>query len=256
MDKKTAYLLCFPFFGLLGNFAIAKDSLASQEQLSNSSETLFNPSYTTSLIEKKTNKASEGFRQMTTSDKQAFQKAEQLLFAKKYAEYYPLKEKFQNTPLLPYLQYQEIKNDPDIFEQKTIHSYLKENQGSYWEYLLKKNLAGYYASKQNWRLFTGYYDNNLGQTGQCYNIEARYVLSSNDADKEKALQEYTELWLQKAHLPNACQDFEATWLQKFQLNNTSIEEKAYLLALAGNYEAALNWVHKTKDKKLIRFYTL
>ncbi len=86
---------------------------------------------------------------MTSAEKKIFQKAEILLFAKKYTEYYPLKEKLKNTALFPYLQYQEIKNDPAIFEQQTIQIYLKEDKGSYWAYLLKKDLTRYCADKQN-----------------------------------------------------------------------------------------------------------
>jgi len=251
--KLLRSVLCCYVIISCNHLAFSKNIATSQKHSAETNNNLLKPSHT---LNSSKNKNPDNFTQITTADKAIFQQAEKLLLAKKYSEYYSLKAKLKQTMLLPYLQYQEIKNDPDIFEQQTIQNYLKENKGSYWAHLLKKDLASYYASQQNWALFIEYYDDNLGQTGQCYNIEARYALSSDNVDKESALQEYSELWLHKAHLPIACQDFEATWLQHYQLNNASIEEKAYLLALAGNYEIALNWIKKTKDKQLIDFYTL
>lgn len=251
--KLLRSVLCCYVIISCNHLAFSKNIATSQKHPAEANNNVLKPSHT---LDSSENKNPDNFTQITTTDKAIFQQAEKLLRAKKYSEYYSLKAKLKQTVLLPYLQYQEIKNDPDIFEQQTIQNYLKENKGSYWAYLLKKDLASYYASKQNWALFIEYYDDNLDQTGQCYHSEARYALSSDNLDKEKALQEYSELWLHKAHLPRACQDFEATWLEAFDPSNDLIKKKSYLLALAGNYEAALHWINKTKDKQLIDFYTL
>ncbi len=189
---------------------------------------------------------------MSQTDADNFQKAEVLLNKNDMKAYYQLKAKLSDTALYSYLQYQEITKDISQFDTKTIDRYLKDNTGSYWAYLLKQKLALYYAQKENWQNFEKYYEENLGVSGQCYNLQAKYVLNQRQA----ALNEFTTLWLSRVSLPSACDRFEKIWLNEKTLSEAEIRQKAFSLAGAGKLTEALYWIKKTNDKTRIRFYTL
>ncbi|WP_208123289.1 transglycosylase SLT domain-containing protein [Facilibium subflavum] len=192
---------------------------------------------------------------MSQEDLTLYQKAQTLLSKKDYQPYYQIKAKLKDTPLYSYLQYLEIKNNPDMFAQKTIQDYLLDNKGTYWAQLLPNALASYYAKQQTWPLFLQYYDGGLGVTGQCYQFQAKYQIGDEKAQKS-AIEGFTRLWSTNAYLPKACNTFEKIWSAKVDLSNQVLKEKAYLLALYGNYSQALKWIKKTKDKGEIDFYTL
>lgn len=189
---------------------------------------------------------------MNKTDLANFNKAESLLQAKNYKDYYQVKAKLTKTPLYPFLQYQEISVDPDKFKKETIDAYLKQNQGSFWASQLKQDLANYYLKQKDWQKFLDYYDNNLGFTGKCYAVVAEY----NVGDKEKAINDFTNLWLSRANLPRACDDFESIWESKADLSERQIRLKAYALASSGRVKEALKWIDKTTNKELQGFYEL
>ena len=189
---------------------------------------------------------------MSRSELQNYQKAEKLLTEKDYKHYYKIKAKLKHTPLYPYLQYREIAENPPGFEQKTILAYLTKNKASFWDNLLSQKLAVYYAKQRNWPLFLRYYKGGLGVEGQCYKLQAEYALNQG----EKALSDFTAIWLKQTRLPKACQSFSKIWNLKYKPATQVIAQKAYHLALAGKYDTAIYWIAKLKDKAQIHFYRL
>ncbi|WP_119328857.1 lytic transglycosylase domain-containing protein [Cysteiniphilum halobium] len=189
---------------------------------------------------------------MDQTDLANFHKAESLLLAKNYKDYYQVKAKLTKVPLYPFLQYQEISVDPDLFKQETIDAYLKQNAGSFWASQLKQDLANYYLKQKKWQNFLYYYDNNLGFNGKCYAVVAEYSVG----DKGKAINDFTHLWLSRANLPRTCDDFESIWETSAHLSERQIRLKAYALASSGRVKEALKWINKTSNKELQGFYAL
>jgi soluble lytic murein transglycosylase len=181
-----------------------------------------------------------------------YQKAESLLVKKDYPAYYQVKAKLAKAPLYPFLQYQEISLDPDYFKQETIDGYLTQNRGTFWAKQLKEDLANFYLKKQDWQNFLHYYDNNLGFNGKCYVVQAEYAIGQ----KSIAVSEFTELWLSRARLPQACNEFESIWEKEARLAEQQIRLKAYALASSGYVEQAVTWITKTQNKELQGFYAL
>ncbi|MFZ9036410.1 MAG: transglycosylase SLT domain-containing protein [Francisellaceae bacterium] len=187
---------------------------------------------------------------MTDKEMTEFKAAESALDQQKYENYYHLKARLESTALYPYLQYQEISKNPKIFEQDTIEAYLQDNKGSYWGYLLKKDLAQYYAKSGQWPLFLQYYDDNLGMTGQCWQVTAWYKLG----EKKKALKTFSKMWLQNTRLPAYCETVAEAFKASDLLGSDLYQQKANNLALKGYYMEAVDLIEKTKDSKEIQYY--
>lgn len=183
---------------------------------------------------------------LTTQQIEYSQKAINALDNKDYKLYYYYKSKLKSTSIYPYLQYKEISTDPDVFQQSTIDEYFKQDNNSYWQNRLSEDLAQYYAQKQDWKLFDKYYKGDLGISGKCWSMQAEY----ESGDKNKALNEYGQLWQNRVYMPAACNAMQKYWDNSNYKPSAYITTKAYTLAFANKFDDSL-WLLNTyiKDNK-------
>ncbi|WP_081353701.1 lytic transglycosylase domain-containing protein [Francisella tularensis] len=183
---------------------------------------------------------------LTTQQVEYSQKAIDALAKKDYKSYYYYKSKLKDTSIYPYLQYKEISTDPDIFQQTTIDEYFKQDNNSYWQNRLSDDLAQYYAQKQEWKLFDKYYKGDLGISGKCWSMQAQY----ESGDKNKALNEYGQLWQNRVYMPAACNTIQKYWDNSDYKPSSYLTTKAYTLAFANKFDDSL-WLLNTyvKDNK-------
>ncbi|AJI46325.1 lytic transglycosylase domain-containing protein [Francisella tularensis subsp. novicida] len=183
---------------------------------------------------------------LTTQQVEYSQKAIDALAKKDYKSYYYYKSKLKDTSIYPYLQYKEISTDPDIFQQTTIDEYFKQDNNSYWQNRLSDDLAQYYAQKQEWKLFDKYYKGDLGISGKCWSMQAQY----ESGDKNKALNEYGQLWQNRVYMPAACNTMQKYWDNSDYKPSSYLTTKAYTLAFANKFDDSL-WLLNTyvKDNK-------
>ncbi|MBK2111958.1 lytic transglycosylase domain-containing protein [Francisella tularensis subsp. novicida FSC159] len=183
---------------------------------------------------------------LTTQQVEYSQKAIDALAKKDYKSYYYYKSKLKDTSIYPYLQYKEISTDPDIFQQTTIDEYFKQDNNSYWQNRLSDDLAQYYAQKQEWKLFDKYYKGDLGISGKCWSMQAQY----ESGNKNKALNEYGQLWQNRVYMPAACNTMQKYWDNSDYKPSSYLTTKAYTLAFANKFDDSL-WLLNTyvKDNK-------
>ncbi|MBK2110134.1 lytic transglycosylase domain-containing protein [Francisella tularensis] len=183
---------------------------------------------------------------LTTQQVEYSQKAIDALAKKDYKSYYYYKSKLKDTSIYPYLQYKEISTDPDIFQQTTIDEYFKQDNNSYWQNRLSDDLAQYYAEKQEWKLFDKYYKGDLGISGKCWSMQAQY----ESGNKNKALNEYGQLWQNRVYMPAACNTMQKYWDNSDYKPSSYLTTKAYTLAFANKFDDSL-WLLNTyvKDNK-------
>ncbi|OCQ66898.1 lytic murein transglycosylase [Francisella tularensis subsp. holarctica FSC022] len=183
---------------------------------------------------------------LTTQQVEYSQKAIDALAKKDYKSYYYYKSKLKDTSIYPYLQYKEISTDPDIFQQTTIDEYFKQDNNSYWQNRLSDDLAQYYAQKQDWKLFDKYYKGGLSISGKCWSMQAEY----ESGDKNKALNEYGQLWQNRVYMPAACNPMQKYWDNSDYKPSSYLTTKAYTLAFANKFDNSL-WLLNTyvKDNK-------
>ncbi|AFB78567.1 lytic transglycosylase domain-containing protein [Francisella tularensis] len=183
---------------------------------------------------------------LTTQQVEYSQKAIDALAKKDYKSYYYYKSKLKDTSIYPYLQYKEISTDPDIFQQTTIDEYFKQDNNSYWQNRLSDDLAQYYAQKQEWKLFDKYYKGDLSISGKCWSMQAEY----ESGDKNKALNEYGQLWQNRVYMPAACNPMQKYWDNSDYKPSSYLTTKAYTLAFANKFDDSL-WLLNTyvKDNK-------
>ncbi|OIN83123.1 lytic transglycosylase domain-containing protein [Francisella sp. TX07-6608] len=183
---------------------------------------------------------------LTTQQVEYSQKAIDALAKKDYKSYFYYKSKLKDTSIYPYLQYKEISTDPGIFQQTTIDEYFKQDNNSYWQNRLSDDLAQYYAQKQEWKLFDKYYKGDLGISGKCWSMQAEY----ESGDKNKALNEYGQLWQNRVYMPAACNTMQKYWDNSDYKPSSYLTTKAYTLAFANKFDDSL-WLLNTyvKDNK-------
>ncbi len=181
---------------------------------------------------------------LTNQQAQFSKQAIEALETKDYKSYYYLKSKLKNASIYTYLQYKEISTDPDIFEQSTIDSYIKQNKSSYWTNRLNDDLSAHYAKNHKWELFNKFYDHNSGISGKCWAMQAEYELG----DKKKALDDYGKIWQNRVYMPSDCSEIQKLWDDADYKPKSYIVSKSYNLAFANKFSDAL-WLLDTYVEK-------
>jgi soluble lytic murein transglycosylase len=139
--------------------------------------------------------------------RQYYLDAGELLDNKDYQNYFKLKRKLSNYPLLPYLEYQEILDDLPNKPYLKIDQYLDQNRHSYLgESLLKKWLAQL-AREKRWHEYRSYYDENITSTSE----QCLYIWSLVQTGVPQALQKASLLWNVGESQPSSCNPLFNAW---------------------------------------------
>jgi len=118
-------------------------------------------------------------------------------------------------PLIPYLDYSELKQNLYDLDFKSVDRFLNTNKGTFLEYRLREQWLFALAKKRKWREFISYYTPNIKQKSlRCYHLEAR--LSTGD---NSAYQEVPAIWTQGKSQPKACDPLFKKWRRQGGLTN-------------------------------------
>ncbi len=133
----------------------------------------------------------------------ALDKEDQGSFAYHYAQ-------LGDYPLVPYLDYVNLKRDIYDFDLAKIDVFLEEHDKSFLGYRLREQLLYALYNRGRWQDYLSYYREDMGQRPlQCYEIYARYKKGDKDA-----LNDVANIWTQGKSQPKACDRLFSVWRQK------------------------------------------
>lgn len=118
-------------------------------------------------------------------------------------------------PLIPYLDYSQIKQNLYQFDFTDINRFLETNKGTFLEYRLREQLLHSLAMKRRWDDYLAYDRPDIQQKGLlCHRLSAR--LATGD---KTAMSDVAELWVGGKSHPKACDPLFKKWRKQGGLDD-------------------------------------
>ncbi|WP_086931485.1 transglycosylase SLT domain-containing protein [Agarilytica rhodophyticola] len=146
-------------------------------------------------------------RRELTEQRYHYELAKSALSKNKLEEYQKNYAKLGDYPLVPYLDYMQLKKNIYDFEFSKIDTFFTANEGSYLEYRLRSHLLHALAKRRKWRDFNSYYTPNMRQQSLlCMSLYARIATGDN-----QAYSEVSDIWIQGKSQPKDCDPLFKKW---------------------------------------------
>jgi peptidoglycan lytic transglycosylase len=168
--------------------------------------------------------------------RKVYQQAEKALKARRYSAFKQLIRQLDDYPLLPYLQYKNLKRQLGGLDQSQIQNFLQLNDQSLIGEKFRRKLIRHYSQKQRWNDLIDVYQPQRSISLQCRYLDALI----HTGKQEQAFEKASKLWLSASSLPKSCDSVFNKWQQ------------------AGHQTSSLTWqrIELTMDKgrtQLTRF---
>jgi soluble lytic murein transglycosylase len=138
--------------------------------------------------------------------------------------YNRLRQRLDDYPLLPYLEYAEIERRKDQpLDEKTVSSFLKRHAGSSPAHKLRGRWLKQLAGTADWKNYLKWYDeNDSGTTAKC-----RYLVALIRTGKgKKTHAELDAVWNHGRSRPSACDPVFSYWKKAGLLTRDKVWERA------------------------------
>jgi len=138
-----------------------------------------------------------------------YQQAEKALKDRRYGTFQNLSKQLKNYPLLPYLEYKNLKRQLGNLHKQQIHQFLETNDQSLIGEKFRRKLIRYYARHKRWNDLIEIY-----QPQQSVSLQCKYLNALIHTDKQnQAFEKTTKLWLSGTSQPKSCNTVFSAWQQ-------------------------------------------
>lgn len=164
------------------------------------------------------------------------------------SNYLGAKHLLKHYPLLPYLEYNFIKQQFDQLPSKKVKQFTKQYSDSYIAAKLSSQWLNYLGVQKQWSLFEQFYDaNKANHAQQCFHLESKLAQADqNDKQQTALLAQISLLWLKPYSLPKACDTVFDFWREKQQLN-ADLAWQRFQLSYAENNQALAKYLIRYLD---------
>ncbi len=123
--------------------------------------------------------------------RQEFLRAEQSLKKADLETYQILKQRLQDYPLLPYLEYQEIRQKFNTLKPDDIHAALQKLSDTPLQYQLRRDWLNTLAAQDRWTTYLQFSTNGGTITQQCHRLNAML----KTGQQQQAFDAVEPIWL-------------------------------------------------------------
>lgn len=163
-----------------------------------------------------------------------FIQAEQAIRNKNYAQFRRLKASLNGYPLMPYLQYEELRRNVSLANEDQIRLFLYEYNASPLEARLRKQWLYYLAARQQWTKFIEYYKDSDERATECL-YRTALLKTGNEV---YALSRMDDLWLTGSSAPQECNYVFDQWHKSGHMSSDIIFERIELATYRHNIRLA------------------
>lgn len=163
-----------------------------------------------------------------------FKKAGWALHHGQLANYRSYRQQLEDYPLAVYLDFQELQKRLHTLPAQDVEEFLNKYPDSFLNNRLRVNWLNLLAQKNQWALFTRFYDSKIGSTElQCQALYAR--LQQGD---QSAYDEVSPLWAVAKSQPKQCDPLFERWISAGKLTQDIVWERFGKAVEAGNLSLA------------------
>lgn len=157
------------------------------------------------------------------SDKlrQQFLAAENALKDGRQHAYLHLKQNLVNYPLLPYLEYQEVKTKFSTLTPETFEYHLKKLKNTPLSTKFRNEWLTHLAEQKRWKHYLRYATKGGAVIHQCHRLHA--MIQTGQA--AKALREVKPIWLSGHSRPKACDPVLKSWIDAGNLTRDLVWQR-------------------------------
>lgn len=138
---------------------------------------------------------------------------------KKFKSHYA---KLADYPLVPYLDYAQLKYNLTSLDYDKVDTFLEQQQGSFLEIRLREQLLYTLAVKRQWKKVLSYYQENQNYSKEitCFWLYAR--IQERD---DTAFDEVANLWVVGKSIPEACDPLISRWQKEGHLTQDLVWQR-------------------------------
>lgn len=136
-----------------------------------------------------------------------FVRAEQALAKGEVAEFRRLKRRLDDYPLLPYLEYAELRRHLATVKPAKVQGFLTRYDDSPLSARLRSAWLGHLAEKGRWKTYLEFFEPSKSTERRCHYLHALIATKHQDI----AFSQVPQLWLTGRSQPEACDVVFAAW---------------------------------------------
>lgn len=188
-------------------------------------------------------------------ERRDFIAAEKALKLGRITEYKRLKTSLKDYPLLPYLEYRELRRKLRRLPVKEVRKFLNFYEGSALAARLEAIWLKELIKQKKWKLYLAFHQPNGNVERHCDHLTA--LIKTNQ--KKKAFKDVEALWLYGKSRPDSCDPVFKAWKEAGKLTQDLIWQRISL-AMSNNKTRLARYLSKglpAKEKKWVDlwFYT-
>ncbi len=164
-----------------------------------------------------------------TTERILFQAAEQALKKNQIKRFESLKAKLSDYPLLPYLEYEALRQKLDHASPEKVERFLEKWKETPLAQMLRRRWLNLLAKRKDWDNYRRFYQKDYSVTRQCHYLNALI----HTGDREKAFELAPELWLYGRSRPKACDPVFIAWRKSGKLTTTLVWQRIELAMYRG-----------------------
>lgn len=149
------------------------------------------------------------------SQRQLFLQAEKALQKGQLADYRRLYGQLGNYPLLPYLDYEELKGRLSKARHSEVRTFLNHHKDTPLADQLRRRWLDQLARKGHWKSYLAFYTPQSSITRQCHRLNA--LISTGK--QQQAWPQVEKVWLYGKSRPSACDPVFKAWEQAGKLTD-------------------------------------
>lgn len=144
-----------------------------------------------------------------------FQQATKALETHQLERFNSLRDKLNDYPLQPYLDYLYLRHRLHLTDNRTISQFIQENPNTFYGDRLRNSWLNQLAKNKQWSLFLNYLPSSATASQQCLRLDA--LIATGQA--KQALVETPALWLVGHSQDNNCDSAFKYWQAQGLLTN-------------------------------------
>jgi len=159
--------------------------------------------------------------------REIYRQAKKALSLRRYKQFHRLSQQLKRYPLLPYLEYKNLRRQFSSLSKHQIKRFLKANGQSLIGERFRRKLIRYYSSHKRWDDLIDVYQPQSAISLQCNYLNALI----HTGQQAQAFTQVTELWLSATSQPKSCDAVFKKW-QQAGLQTTDLSWQRIQLAMA------------------------
>ncbi|KKN56122.1 hypothetical protein LCGC14_0575550 [marine sediment metagenome] len=171
-----------------------------------------------------------------------FQQAKKALETQQLAQFTSLRNKLNDYPLQPYLDYLYLLHRLNSTDNRTIIQFIQKNSGTFYGDRLRNRWLSQLAKNKQWSLFLNHLPASTSTSQQCLRLDALIATGQT----QQALAETKALWLVGHSQDNNCDSAFKYWQARGLLTN-DLRWQRIQLALHENQFNLAKYLAKSLD---------